>query len=98
VNSSSYGEGFSNVIAEAMACGVPCVVTNVGDSAQVVADHGEVVAPKDPEALMLAIEKMLTETARDPIMIRKRIVENFSLEHLVRSTEHLLSRVTSASQ
>jgi len=88
--SSSYGEGFANVIGEAMACGVPCVVTNVGDSARVVADLGEVVPPKDPVALRDAIERLLDKKPHTPAQVRLRIVEGLSAEAMVVNTERVL--------
>jgi glycosyltransferase involved in cell wall biosynthesis len=60
-SSSSFGEGFSNSIAEAMCCEIPCLVTQVGDSAIVVGDTGVVVPPDNPRALaegLLSLARM----------------------------------------
>jgi glycosyltransferase involved in cell wall biosynthesis len=93
VSSSLFGEGFSNVIAEAMTCGVTCVVTDVGDSRLIVGDTGEVVPPHDPVALMKAIEKLLDRRPHTPAQIRRRIVEQFSVEKLVVDTEQVLLKL-----
>ena len=91
VVSSSYSEGLSNVIGEAMACGVPCVVTNVGDSAWVVGNTGEVVPPKDPVALKNAIERLLDQKAYGPDQIRQGIIDRLSVSNLVVNTERTLN-------
>ena len=91
--SSSYSEGLSNVIGEAMACGVPCVVTNVGDSAWVVGDTGEVVPPKDPVALKNAIERLLDQKAYTSHQIRQEIINRLSVMNLVANTEYTLNCV-----
>ncbi len=81
--SASVGEGFSNSIGEAMSCAVPCVVTDVGDSASVVADSGCVVPAGKPEALSRAILSLASAPAEKRIALgqsaRKRIQTNYSL-------------------
>ena len=96
-SSSSYGEGFPNVVGEAMACGTPCVVTDVGDSALIVGDTGIVVPPGDPDALALAW-KELNEIGKDKRRelgcdARLRIRENFSLPSVVKQYEDLYKYV-----
>lgn len=86
-SSSSEGEGFSNAVAEAMACARACVVTRVGDSAQVVESAGWVVPPEDPEALSVALMDALGSLGSDiGERARQRIVENFSVDQMVERT------------
>jgi glycosyltransferase involved in cell wall biosynthesis len=93
VSSSAYGEGTPNVVAEAMASGVPGVVTDSGDSAWVVGNLGRVVAPSDASVLAAAIGAALDDVARgdvDRAAIRQRVVANLSVELLVARTEAAL--------
>lgn len=91
VSSSSFGEGFPNVVGEAMACGVPCVVTDVGDSARVLGIPELVVPPRQPAALEEACRRCLeTPNLWSGPAARQRIVDNFSLRQLVERTEALL--------
>jgi len=93
VCSASFGEGFPNNIGEAMATGVPCVVTDVGDSARIVNGTGIVVPPKDPEALALALESLLNGGS-DVIenlgkRARSRIDKYFNLESMTQKYEEI---------
>jgi len=96
-SSSAWGEGFPNVIGEAMACGVPCVVTDVGDSAWIIGGMGKVVAPGDPAALAAAWDSLIM-LGRDErqalgLLARQRVIEMFSLESVVRQYERLFERM-----
>lgn len=88
--SASYTEAFSNVIGEAMACGVPCVVTDVGDSAYMVGETGLVVPPRDAAALALACQQMTTMNRLDlGLKARERVIKLFGLPAIVSQYETL---------
>jgi glycosyltransferase involved in cell wall biosynthesis len=90
---SSLAEGFPNVIGEAMSCGVPCVVTDVGDSAWLVGDSGIVVPPRNHEALCEAWLKLIEMgSAKRRILgekARKRIENHFPIQMIVKKYEQL---------
>jgi glycosyltransferase involved in cell wall biosynthesis len=96
-SSSSYGEGFSNAIAEAMAASVPCVVTDAGDSAYIVGATGIVVPVNDPSALARAWEKMIQ---KGDIKLKelgskaqKRIRTLFRIDHTISRYESLFINI-----
>jgi glycosyltransferase involved in cell wall biosynthesis len=90
--STSVSEGFPNVLLEAMACGVPCVTTDVGDSKQIVEGTGVAVAYGNDQELADACLKLLSSLP-DKQRVRKRIVDHFGLEQLVCRTEQHLIRL-----
>jgi len=95
--SSSYTESFPNTVGEAMACGVPCVVTDVGDSAWLVGETGKVVPPSDSDALAeawMALMAMGSEQRKHlGEAARKRVMDNLSLTTITRQYERLYDEI-----
>jgi glycosyltransferase involved in cell wall biosynthesis len=91
--SSAYGESFPLIVGEAMAAGVPCVVTDVGDSAWMLSDTGRVVPTRNATALAAACEELLQlgPAGRKALglLARKRVIELFSLGTVVAEYESL---------
>jgi len=92
---SAFGEGFPNVVGEAMACGVPVVTTDVGDARLMIGDVGEVVPARRPDLLAEAWSQMRRRLTEDGARIRtaaRRIVEQrFSIEAMISRTEGALA-------
>jgi glycosyltransferase involved in cell wall biosynthesis len=91
---SAFGEGFPNVIGEAMACGAPVVATDVGDAREIVGKHGEVVASNAPELLCAGWERLRQRLARDHGLreaARNTIIGHYAVDAMVRRTEDILA-------
>jgi len=85
VSSSAWGEGFPNIIGEAMASEVPCVVTDVGDSALIVGKYGKVCSVGDDQCIANSIMQLIDNTENRKIMgqqSRKRIEESYSIDKI----------------
>jgi len=87
-SSSAWGEAFSVAVAESMSCGIPCVVTDVGDNGYVVSGTGITVPPADPTALARGIAQLIEagRTGRQHLgeLARRRIETEFSLSLVAR--------------
>lgn len=101
VVSSSRTEAFPLAVGESMACGVPCVVTDVGDSALLVGTTGLIVSSGDSAALAAAIYKLLSggHTLRNKLgaTARRRIQEQFSLDSVVDRYQELYTQAMLSS-
>jgi glycosyltransferase involved in cell wall biosynthesis len=100
--SSSVSEAFPLAVGEAMACEVPCVVTDVGDCAAIVGETGKVVPPQDPERMAASWQEFLglgRETLRRlGARARERIATNYSLPALVERYQAIYESVGRASR
>jgi glycosyltransferase involved in cell wall biosynthesis len=94
---SSRSEAFPIVVGEAMACGTPCVVTDVGDSALIVENTGKVVAPEDPRALAEAWRSLIDAgpavRRRLGIAARSRVERHFALPAIVQSYQSIYAQL-----
>lgn len=101
-SSSSFGEAFPNVLGEAMACGVPCVVTDVGDSAEIVGDTGSVVSSGDMAGLARHIVELLRLPADQRQALgsraRERVRANYEIGDVVRRYENFYMQLLSGSE
>ncbi|MCX6856471.1 MAG: glycosyltransferase [Verrucomicrobia bacterium] len=99
VSSSAFGEGFPNVVGEAMACAVPIVATDIGDTAWVVGDTGRLVPPCDPVALAKACIETLNlsieQRTQQGQSARQRIKDHFSLTSVLTQFNTLLTNQVS---
>lgn len=96
VSSSRSDEGFPNVLVEGMACGVPCVTTDVGCSREIVGEASQVVPLSQPQMLAAAISGVLEEVVRDSAgvsaRVRNRVMQNFSFARTMTAYEQLYYR------
>jgi glycosyltransferase involved in cell wall biosynthesis len=101
VSAACFGEGFPNVVSEAMACGVPCVVTDIGDSARIVGETGRVVKAGEPMAIAGACLDLanggLDLIRRLGDEARCRVQREFSLPLMVTRYQNLYTNTVSTS-
>lgn len=81
---TSITEGFPNVLVEAMASGLPCISTDVGDAKYIVQDLGSIVPPRNVQALAQAILKYVQQSNDEKLQlkqaVRERVEQNFSID------------------
>jgi glycosyltransferase involved in cell wall biosynthesis len=96
VLSSAFGEGFPNAVGEAMACGVPCVATDVGDAATIIGETGAVVPVHDPTALRDAVLDILARGKNAGIGARQRVIDHYTISAITQCYDRLYHTVLAA--
>jgi glycosyltransferase involved in cell wall biosynthesis len=100
-SASTSGEGFPNVVGEAMSCGLPCVGTDIGDTRAIIGDTGLVVPGGDVEALASAWNELLAMRPADRRSMgaaaRARIADSFEIGVIARRYQRLYEDVARAS-
>ena len=93
ISTSAFGEGFSNVIAQAMACGLPVAATDIGDARRIIGDGGTIVPARNVPAMVAAIRDILeqppAEKQRRAAYARQRMTDLYSLESAVAAYDAL---------
>lgn len=91
--SSAWGEAFPNILGEAMACGVPCIATNVGDTSSILGESGLIVPPRDAEAMAFALAELASidreARFRRGDAGRERVLREFEIGKVVRQYHSL---------
>jgi glycosyltransferase involved in cell wall biosynthesis len=96
--SSAYGEGCPNVLLEAMACGVPCVATKVGDCARIIGPAGHIVPPRNPATLAAAWDGLLKGNRKElGAAARARCQELFDIRGVVAAYERTYEELAEAT-
>lgn len=99
---SAWGEAFPNVLGEAMACGVPCVATDVGDSGAILGAAGIIVPPRDAGAMAAALADLATagEDARlhRGHAGRLRVLDTFEIGRVVDAYHRLYSSLLASGR
>ena len=97
VLSSRWGEAFPNILGEAMACGVPCVTTDVGDSGRIVGESGQIVPAGDDGALADAMSALVQAgpVRRRELGLRARqsVLERYSLKTIAQAYRQVFEDV-----
>jgi glycosyltransferase involved in cell wall biosynthesis len=97
LSTSSHGEGFPNVICEAMACETPIISTDVAECRAIIGDDTRIVSPRSAQALAATLDAVLRLPAEERRRLgkrdRARVADHYSLDHVAQTYARLWEQV-----